>query len=230
MSIVDSGYFESIDDIHNYPAYTTDWNFVNVGAYKYLDYSADGRLSVEDLHAIAGSQYPPVVCSFRAGFDYKGFEFSMLWYANLGKWVEYNKSWEIEFNKGDYRITHSQLDYWRPDNRDANHATLVYGGTSGHPMYMWAGGSGDAGAKMMLEGRTWRKADYLSLREVYLAYTFNAKRLRQKVGFRSLSLYLTANNLLTFTPLIEGDPASTTFTTGFYPQMTSLKLGVKIGF
>ena len=83
---------------------------------------------------------------------------------------------------------------------------------------------------MMLEGRTWRKADYLSLREVYLAYTFNAKRLRQKVGFRSLSLYLTANNLLTFTPLIEGDPASTTFTTGFYPQMTSLKLGVKIGF
>ena len=230
VSIVDSGYFESIDDIHNYPAYTTDWNFVNVGAYKYLDYSADGRLSVEDLHAIAGSQYPPVVCSFRAGFDYKGFEFSMLWYANLGKWVEYNKSWEIEFNKGDYRITHSQLDYWRPDNRDANHATLVYGGTSGHPMYMWAGGSGDAGAKMMLEGRTWRKANYLSLREVYLAYTFNAKRLRQKVGFRSLSLYLTANNLLTFTPLIEGDPASTTFTTGFYPQMTSLKLGVKIGF
>ena len=230
VSIVDSGYFESIDDIHNYPAYTTDWNFVNVGAYKYLDYSADGRLSVEDLHAIAGSQYPPVVCSFRAGFDYKGFEFSMLWYANLGKWVEYNKSWEIEFNKGDYRITHSQLDYWRPDNRDANHATLVYGGTSGHPMYMWAGGSGYAGAKMMLEGRTWRKADYLSLREVYLAYTFNAKRLRQKVGFRSLSLYLTANNLLTFTPLIEGDPASTTFTTGFYPQMTSLKLGVKIGF
>ena len=230
VSIVDSGYFESIDDIHNYPAYTTDWNFVNVGAYKYLDYSADGRLSVEDLHAIAGSLYPPVVCSFRAGFDYKGFEFSMLWYANLGKWVEYNKSWEIEFNKGDYRITHSQLDYWRPDNRDANHATLVYGGTSGHPMYMWAGGSGDAGAKMMLEGRTWRKADYLSLREVYLAYTFNAKRLRQKVGFRSLSLYLTANNLLTFTPLIEGDPASTTFTTGFYPQMTSLKLGVKIGF
>ena len=230
VSIVDSGYFESIDDIHNYPAYTTDWNFVNVGAYKYLDYSADGRLSVEDLHAIAGSQYPPVVCSFRAGFDYKGFEFSMLWYANLGKWVEYNKSWEIEFNKGDYRITHSQLDYWRPNNRNADHATLVYGGTSGHPMYMWAGGSGDAGAKMMLEGRTWRKADYLSLREVYLAYTFNAKRLRQKVGFRNLSLYLTANNLLTFTSLIEGDPASTTFTSGFYPQMTSVKLGVKIGF
>ena len=30
--------------------------------------------------------------------------------------------------------------------------------------------------------------------------------------------------------LIEGDPKSTTFTTGFYPMMTSVKLGVKIGF
>ena len=230
VNIVDSGYFESVDDIHNYPAYTTDWNFVNVGAYKYLDYAADGKLSIEDLHAIKGSQYPPVICSFRTGFEYKGLEFSMLWYANFGKYVEYNKSWEIEFNKGDYRITESQLDYWRPDNRGANHATLVYGGTSGHPMYMWAGGSGDAGAKMMLEGRTWRKSDYVSLREVYLAYTFNAKKLRQRVGFRNLSIYLTANNLLTISDLLEGDPQSTTFTTGFYPNMTSFKLGVKIGF
>lgn len=230
VDIVDSGYYESIDDIHNYPAYTTDWNFVNIGAYKYLDYSADGQLSDKDLHAIAGSQYPLAICSFNAGFNYKGFEFSMLWYANFGKWVEYNKSWEIEFNKGDYRITKSQLDYWRPDNRDANHATLVYGGTSGHPMYMWAGGSGDAGVNMMLAGRTWRKADYVTLKEVYFAYTFNAKRLRQRVGFRSLSLYLTATNLFSFSSLVEGDPQSTTFTSGFYPQMTSVKLGVKIGF
>lgn len=230
VDIVDSGYYESVDDIHNYPAYTPDWNFINVGSYKYLDYTADGKFSENDLHAIKGSQYPLAICSFNAGFSYKGFEFSMLWHANFGKWVEYNKSWEMEFNKGDYRVTASQLDYWRPDNRDANHATLVYGGTSGHPMYMWAGGSSDAGAKMMLEGRTWRKADFLSLREVYLAYTFNAKKLRQKVGFRNLSIYLTANNLFTISDLIEGDPQSTTFTTGFYPQMASFKLGVKLGF
>ena len=97
-------------------------------------------------------------------------------------------------------------------------------------MYMWAGGSGTAGAKMMLEGRTWRKADYLALKEVYCAYTFNAKKLKQKVGFRSLSIYASATNLLTISNLIEGDPASTTFTSGFYPQMTSVKLGLKLGF
>ena len=229
VSIVDSGYFESIDDIHNYPAYTTDWNFVNVGAYKYLDYSADGRLSVEDLHAIAGSQYPPVSCSFRGGFEYKGLEFNMLWTADFGKYVNYNNSWEIEFTKGDYRASKSQLDYWSPTNPDANHATLVFGGSSGHPMYSWAGTTG-AGSTMMLEGRTWRKADYISLKEVYLGYTFRSKRVLQRAGFRNLSLYLTGTNLLTLSDLIEGDPKSTTFTTGFYPMMTSVKLGVKIGF
>ena len=229
MSVVDSGYYENVNDIHNYPAYSDNWLYVNIGSYKYLDYAVDGSLNSQDLHAIAGSQYPPVSCSFRGGFEYKGLEFNMLWTADFGKYVNYNNSWEIEFNKGDYRITHSQLDYWRPDNRDANHATLVYGGTSGHPMYMWAGTTG-AGSTMMLEGRTWRKADYISLKEVYLGYTFRSKRVLQRAGFRNLSLYLTGTNLLTLSDLIEGDPKSTTFTTGFYPMMTSVKLGVKIGF
>ncbi len=230
VSLVDGGYYTSVDDIHNYPAYSTNWQYVNVGSYKYLDYAADNKLNSQDLHAIEGSLYPPFIGSFNAGFSYKGFEFNMLWYANVGKYVEFNKSWEIEFNKGDYRVSASQLDYWRPDNQDANHATLVYGGSSGHPMYMWAGGSGDSGAAMMLEGRTWRKADYLALKEVYLGYRFNSKKLRKSVGIDNLNIYMTANNLLTFSDLIEGDPQSTTFTNGFYPNMLSVKLGVKVGF
>ena len=229
MSVVDSGYYENVNDIHNYPAYSDNWLYVNIGSYKYLDYAVDGSLNSQDLHAIAGSQYPPVSCSFRGGFEYKGLEFNMLWTADFGKYVNYNNSWEIEFTKGDYRASKSQLDYWSPTNPDANHATLVFGGSSGHPMYSWAGTTG-AGSTMMLEGRTWRKADYISLKEVYLGYTFRSKRVLQRAGFRNLSLYLTGTNLLTLSDLIEGDPKSTTFTTGFYPMMTSVKLGVKIGF
>ena len=229
MSVVDSGYYENVNDIHNYPAYSDNWLYVNIGSYKYLDYAVDGSLNSQDLHAIAGSQYPPVSCSFRGGFEYKGLEFNMLWTADFGKYVNYNNSWEIEFTKGDYRASKSQLDYWSPTNPDANHATLVFGGSSGHPMYSWAGTTG-AGSTMMLDGRTWRKADYISLKEVYLGYTFRSKRVLQRAGFRNLSLYLTGTNLLTLSDLIEGDPKSTTFTTGFYPMMTSVKLGVKIGF
>lgn len=230
VSLVDGGCYTSVDDIHNYPAYSSNWQYVNVGAYKYLDYSADGLLTTDDLHAIAGSQYAPLSGSLNFGLDYKGFEFRMLWTGSYGKYVEYNRSWEIEFNKGDYKVNKSQMDYWRPDNLDAAHATLVYGGPSGHPMYMWAGGNPDNGYAMMLEGRTWRKADYLNLREVYLGYTIKSKKFYKNSGLRSLNFSITGNNLWTLTNLLEGDPQSTTFTSGFYPNMLKVKFGVKVGF
>ena len=230
VSIVDGGFYTSVDDIHNYPAYSSNWQYVNVGSYKYLDYSADGKLTTDDLHAIKGSQYAPISGSIGYGIDYKGFEFRMLWTASCGKYVEYNRSWEIEFNKGDIRVNKSQLDYWRPDNQDAGHATLVFGGPSGHPMYMWAGGNPDNGYAMMLDGHTWRRADYLNLREVYVGYTVKSKQFYKSTGLRSLSFYATGNNLWTVTNLLEGDPQSTTFTSGFYPNMLSVKIGVKVGF
>ncbi len=230
VSVVDGGYYTSVDDIHNYPSYAGNWQYLNVGAYKYLDYSADGLLNVNDLHAIKGTQYAPAVASLNYGISYKGFELRMLWTANFGKYVNFNRSWEVEFNKGDYRVNTSQLDYWRPDNQGANHATLVYGGASGHPMYMWAGGDPTKSYTMMLEGRTWRKSDYVNLREIYIGYTIKSKAFLKATGLRSLNVYATGNNIWTGTGLIEGDPQSTTFTTGFYPNMLSVKLGVKVGF
>lgn len=230
VSLVDSGYYTSVDDIHNYPAYAANWREVYMGSYKYLDYSADGSIDTNDLHAIKGTQYAPISGSLNYGIHYKGFEFRMLWTAQFGKYVNYNRSWEIEFNKGDYRVNKSQLDYWRPDNQDANHATLVYGGASGHSMYTWAGGTSSSSYTMMLDGRTWRRADYINLREIYLGYTFKSPSFYRATRLSSLNVYVTGNNLWTTTELIEGDPQSTTFTSGFYPNMLSVKIGVKVGF
>ena len=41
---------------------------------------------------------------------------------------------------------------------------------------------------------------------------------------------MTANNVYTFTNLIEHDPQRTSIASGYYPMMTTLKLGIKIGF
>lgn len=230
MTTVDSGFYTSVDDIHNYPAYTTNWQYVNVGSYKYLDYDANGKFTVDDLHYIEGSQYPPITYSFGGGINYKGFELSLLFYGNEGKWVGYHNSFEIEFTKGDLRVNKSQLDYWTPANRNASHSTPVYGGASGHPMYSWAGGSSSSGWDMMLKDHTWRRADYLNLKEIYAAYTFNGKKLKKSTGLSSLSIYATANNVWTWTNLPEGNPQITNFTSGFYPVMTTLKFGFKVGF
>ena len=225
--LVDGGYYTSVNDIHNYPSYTGTWKGnLFPGCYKYLDYKVDGAITADDLHYIDGSTYPPMTYSVRGGLSYKGFDFSILFYGNQGKYVNYNKSFEIEFNKLEPRVNRSQLDYWRPDNSSASHSTMTFGTA----MYGWGGGSADGGYDMAIKDRTWRKADYLTLKEIYASYTFDSKKLRESVGIKSLSVYVTANNVCTFTNLLEGNPESRNFSEGFYPLMTSVKLGVKVGF
>jgi hypothetical protein len=43
-------------------------------------------------------------------------------------------------------------------------------------------------------------------------------------------LFASGSNLFTITPLIEGDPEATNFYQGYYPQMSTVRLGVKIMF
>jgi hypothetical protein len=50
------------------------------------------------------------------------------------------------------------------------------------------------------------------------------------MGISSLLVYASGNNLATFTNLIEGDPERKDFQQGFYPQMVSVRLGVKLAF
>ena len=230
VSVVDSGYYTSVDDIHNYPSYASDWTYVPVGAYKYLDYRADGVINANDLHSVYGSQYPSMLASLGFGLNWKGWELSVLFYGNYGKYVNYNGSYELDFVKGEVRLSQAMTDYWSPTNPNANHATLVYNGSAGHPMYAWAGINAGQTITMGLEGRTWRKADYMNLRDLYLGYTFDKKALKSKIGLQSLTLYLTGNNLLYFTDLLSGNPEMTSFTLGAYPLMRTLQFGLKVGF
>jgi len=230
VSVVDSGYYTSVDDIHNYPTYATDWTYVPVGAYKYLDYCVDGNLNINDLHSVKGSRFPSTLMSLGFGFDWKGWEFSALFYGNYGKYANYNAAYEVDFVKSEVRMSRSMADYWSPENPGANHATLVYNGSAGHPMYSWAGINAGQTVEMGLVGRTWRQVDYLNLRDVYLGYTFDRKKIKSKIGVNYLTLYMNGNNLLYFTDLLNGNPELTSFTTGAYPLMRTVQFGFKVGF
>lgn len=223
-------YFTSVDDLHLNPS-PVAVTASNVGDYQYIDYNGDGIINTADKHPIAGSLYPPVTYSFSSGFTYKGFDFNFMFQGNSGKYVNYNGAFEYEFLKGNIRVHTSQLDYWSPTNPTANHSTLNFE-FNNDPKYLWAGGAADApdGYGGMLVGRTWRNADYLRLKEVYIGYNMKSKTLKYAFGINNLNIYATGNNLITFTKLIEGDPERKNYMDGFYPQMVSAKLGVKVSF
>ena len=229
VELTGSGYYTSVDDIHNNTA-AIDITRLNVGDYKYLDYNGDGKITNLDKYPIPGSDYPPLTYSFSSGFSWKKFDFNFLFNGNIGKYVEFNQPYEVEFIKGDWRVHASQLDYWTPTNPGANHATLHYSGGGSTENLFWGGGEADRGFDIMVKDRFWRNANYLRLKEVYVAYTFNSKLLQRVIGTSNLVFFVTANNLATFTKLIEGDPENKDFNQGYYPQMTSIKFAIKAAF
>jgi len=224
---IDGGYFGSVDDFHGYPNSLGTVEGTYLGIYKLLDYNADGIINTRDLHAIHGVAYPPVVGSFNIALGYKGFSFSMLLYGTAGKYIEFNRAFWKEFIKQDWSVHTAQLDYWTPTNRNAGHSALSFDDTA----YTKFGGSSNSeGYDLMLKDHSWRKSDYLSLKEVYLAYKFDGKRLQDVLGVRGLSITLTGNNLLMLSDLIEGNPQRTELRASYYPIMRSVKLGVKLDF
>ena len=226
MDSIDSGYYNTIDEIHGYPSTLTNWTNMYTGTYKLLDFNGDGLISSTDLHAIAGSAYAPVTYSFNLGLGYKGLSFNMLWYGNAGKYIDFNRGYEKEFIKADLTVHKAQLDYWTPTNRDASHSNLAINDA----YYSSFGGTGTNGFNMALPGHTWRRSDYLTLKELYLSYKFDGPTINKILGLRGLSVTATANNLFTFSDLIEGDPQRTSLAASYYPLMRSFKLGVKLDF
>jgi TonB-linked SusC/RagA family outer membrane protein len=229
VQLTGNGYYTTIDDIHNNvsPIALTS---LYVGDYKFLDYNADGTVNAFDKHAIPGLTYPPITYSFSAGFTWKGLDFNFLFSGNKGKYVQYNQAWEVEYIKGDYRLHASQLDFWRPDNQNVNHSTLHYSGSSSADILVWGGGEADRGYQTIIQDRFFRKADYIRLKDLYIGYTFKVSTLTKYVGIANLSVYATGSDLFTITPLIEGDPEATNFYQGYYPQMATVRLGIKAAF
>ena len=226
MNLIDNNYFTSVDELHGYPNPLGTVSGLYPGIYKMLDYRADGSINSLDLHAITGIAYPPLVGSINAAFGYKGFSMNILFYGTHGKYINFNRGFWKEFIKQDLTVHAAQLDFWRPDNPNAGHPTPSFD----DKLYSMLGGSSNDTYDMLIEGHSWRKSDYLTLKEVYLSYKFDGDRLRKVTGLRGLSITLTGNNLFTITDLIEGNPQRTFLSSSYYPIMRSVKLGLSLDF
>jgi len=217
-----TGFYTTINDIHNNPSPVL-LEKLFVGDYKFLDYNADGTISRLDNHPIKGQYYAPVVYSFSGGFSYKGFDLNVMFQGNYGKYIQMSTVSEVEFYYLNPRVHESAVNYWRPDNQNATHATLHYSGSdTGDAIYSWGG---------VFQDLFWRNASYLRLKEVYAGYNIKSNFLNRSIGISSMIVYANATNLLTFTKLIkEWDPEIKTVGGGWYPQLGRINLGIKVAF
>jgi TonB-linked SusC/RagA family outer membrane protein len=227
-----NGFYTSVDDIHSHASALPDIGELVVGDYKFLDYMPDGLINRDDLTRIKGSTQPPIGYAFGGGIRWRGLDVSFLFQGYAGKYVNFDQMYEYEFYKGNYRVHVSQADYWSPGNPGGNHAALHYTAGWISNLY-WSGideSETNAGYAAKIAGKSWRRADFLRLKEVYIAYSMESARLKTLTGIRHVRVYATGNNLLTFTSLLEGDPENTYLLYGNYPQMMTIKGGLEISF
>ena len=226
-TLVDDKFFGSIDEIHGYPIYASEWTNVAPGGYKFLDYVPDGSISQQDLHVLKGSTYAPGIYSFNFGCSYKGLSFKVLCTGTIGKYINYRRASIIPFYGGDAIVHTSHLNYWTPTNRDADVPAL----SLSDEMYSWGGGTAASpGYNLAIPDFTWKRSDYFSVKEVMLSYKFSGPGIKRVLGVKHLAVGLTCNNLYTFTNLIDVDPQRMTTATCYYPTMRVMKLNVNLAF
>lgn len=226
-TLVDDKFFGSIDEIHGYPIYAAEWTNVVPGVYKFLDYLPDGAISQDDLHVLKGSTYAPGMYSFNVGGAYKGFSFKVLCTGTTGKYINYRRAYIIPFYAQAYLIHKSHLNYWTPVNRDADIPALSFS----DEMYAWGGGTSTyPGYDLALQDFTWKRSNYLTVKEVMVSYKFAGPAVRRALGVQHLAVGLSCNNLWTFSNFDDVDPQRLTTATNYYPTMRVLKLNVNLAF
>lgn len=182
-------------------------NGAKPGDIKFKDTNGDGQINADDRTFI-GSPIPKITYGFSFNAEYKRFDMSFLFQGVSGV-DRYNDLKQI-------------LDY---DSRPFNSTTAVLSAWNGEgtsnttPRNTMNDNGGSQISSVFVED-----ASYLRLKNLEIGYTLDPKI----IGDRYLRLYVSGQNLLTFTKYTGLDPESTSLIDqGTYPQSTSILMGLK---
>ena len=208
------GLFQSQEEIDAHAFQGTD---TQPGYIKYKDLDNNGVIDLNDRQA-EGNTIPKYTYSFNLNFGYKNFSLNTFWQGVEGVQT-YNKHVSgVPFWFGTSLPVGWANDSWTPENRDANFPILT--------RYQ------DTQATLFRPSDYWLlDASYLRLKNIQLAYDFNAEVL-ESIGMTKLSIFCNAQNLLTFTPLKDFDPETDLIGNNFfdYPSTKIYTIGLNVSF
>ncbi len=223
------GLFQSDDAAANAPDQTRYWSTWGAGDVQYADLDGNDRISPEDFtldnhgdYKILGNSTPRYNYGVNLGLSYKGFDLSVL-VQGIGKRDfmfsrTTNLFWGFRGSMWQNTITKASLDYWSPENTGAYFPKPYMG--SQHFK------------NTRTQSRYLQDASYTRLKNIQLTYTFPSE-ITSKIGLSNAQIYVSGDNLLTFTKLNENfDPE--TLGGGFgsgkiYPLQKVLSFGVNLG-
>ena len=185
------------------------------------DWNGDGAITLEgDRHEI-GNPHPDVNIGLSLGFDYKGLDFSVSGSGAFGQQVmQYYRTAQLANPYINY--TQDVFDRWHGEGTSNTQPRLVVGGENNQ----W------------ISTRYMQNADYFKIQNVTLGY--DVTRVWKHSPFKSLRVYVQAQNLITFTGYTGTDPEvgssggtqswASGIDVGLYPSARTYLVGASIKF
>lgn len=185
------------------------------GDIRFVDYNNDGIIDNDDRHII-GDPTPNISYGFTAEASWRGFDLLV-----FGQGVTGNQVFQAlrRFDLPTANWTTEVLGRWTGEGTSNKIPRLVFNDRNGNfsrssDFYLQDGA-------------------YFRIKVLQIGYTLPAS-LSKKAGFNKLRVYLTGNNLFTFTKYNGFDPeiggGSYGIDRGIYPQPRILMAGINIGF
>jgi len=199
------------------------------GDFKYRDVNGDGALTDADKVKL-GKPWPDFTYGLNLDFSYKGFDLNLMLQGVAGNQIfRANKitNYQMKYFNGNGIINGVKdiLNHWTPGSGINDQPGLKYTDANGN--------YSNASSFFVEDG------DYLRVRNLVLGYTISPEIIRKATAntFKNLRVYVTAQNLFTFTrysgfdPEIgSANPMSSGIDTGIYPQPRTFSGGVNINF
>ncbi len=204
-------YYEGMEDVadHSY--------VLKEGDVVYEDLNHDGKIDDNDKTAIGYPSYPLLNAGLTLGFEYKGFDFSMLWVGATKTSRVLEETFRKPLGETYDRslMSHQFTDRWTPETAATAklpRATI------------------DGVKNNYRDSELWVKdASYLRLKNIEIGYNFRLPFMA-KIGMEKMRVFMTGYNLLTFDKLKISDPESMSSGVPQYPVMRVINFGLNVSF
>ena len=213
-----NGIFQTQEEINTQPKINSLAN-TKVGDRKYVDTNGDGKITAADKGSLGSSQ-PKFVGSFGNTVSYKDFDLNFSFQGAYGGKV--------------FNALNQQLEVSTLGTNAA--ATLEDRWTSTNPSNEIPRASSSPVA--IVSERYVEDASFLRLKLITFGYTF-PKSLSSKIGTKSVKLYVSAENLITWTKYTGYDPEVSSYEQnnlypgidfGAYPNSKTFITGLNVTF
>lgn len=192
------------------------------GDIRFVDVNGDGIIDDDD-RTVIGNPNPTAIAGVTNTFSFKGLELSVFFQGSFGNDIYNQNRQTLEGMDNALNQSTRVLDRWTPTNTNTDVPRAVLGDPNGNNTFS---------TRFIEDG------SYVRLKNVTLAYNFPTA-LTQRAKISNLRLYVTGQNLITWTdysgydPEVSADPFSTTSIGrdyGVYPQSRTYTVGINATF